>query len=310
LTAVIYLWTFFFLIFPFTTLPTAIYLAWVMYWDEAPRNGSRKPILKDIPLTKYFVEYFPITLSRKSAPLDAQKKYVFAYHPHGIIGLGSFGAFATHAAGFKDKFPGIDIRLLTLDQNLKTPIIREVLLGFGVCSCSRKACDQILQRGPGSAICLVVGGAAESLETQCGTYRLVLGRKGFIQVAIENDADLVPVIAFGETDAYETFSAAPGTLLREIQTWLQKKINFTVPIFWGRGMFNTNFGMLPKRRPIHVFTGEPLSVKPFRDQGLEGQQLVDAVHHAYVAALRRLFDENKDACEAGIKRKESLTIIK
>jgi 2-acylglycerol O-acyltransferase 2 len=230
--------------------------------------------------------------------------------PHGIIGLGSFGAFATHAAGFQEKFPGIDIRLLTLDNNFKVPILREILLGFGVCSCSRKSCNAILNRGPGSAICLVVGGAAESLETQAGTYRLVLDRKGFVQVAVENDADLVPVIAFGETDAFETFSAKPGTILREIQVFIQRKIKFTVPIFWGRGMFNTNFGFMPKRRPIHVVTGEPLSVKPFRDRGLEGEALVDAVHKAYIAALRRLFDENKDANEPGIKRKESLTIIK
>jgi 2-acylglycerol O-acyltransferase 2 len=310
LTPVVYMWMFFFLIFPLTTLPTAAYLAWIMYWDESPRNGSRRPLLKDVPLAKYFVEYFPITLWRKSVPLDSKRKYVFAYHPHGIIGLGSFGAFATHAAGFQEKFPGIDIRLLTLDSNFKVPIFREILMGFGVCSCSRRSCDTILQRGPGSAICLVVGGAAESLETQRGTYRLVLGRKGFVQVAVDNDADLVPVIAFGETDAFETFSAAPGTLLRAVQDWIQKKIKFTVPIFWGRGMFNTNFGMMPKRRPIHVVTGEPLQVKPFRDQGLEGEELVNAVHRAYIAALRRLFDENKDECEAGIKRKESLTIIK
>jgi len=310
MTPIIYMWTFFFLIFPFTTLPTAAYIAWMLYWDEAPRDGSRKPLLKDVPFAKYFVEYFPITLSRKSAQLDPSKKYVFAYHPHGIIGLGAFGAFATHAAGFQEKFPGLDMRLLTLDNNFKVPIIREVLLGFGVCSCSRKACDKILGKGPGSAITLVVGGAAESLETQKGTYRLVLGRKGFVQVAVDNDAELVPVIAFGETDAFETFSAKPGTLLRDIQVFIQRKIKFTVPIFWGRGIFNTNFGLMPKRRPIHVFTGEPLSIKPFRERGLEGEALVDAVHKAYIAALRRLFDENKDACEPGVQRKESLTIIK
>ena len=79
LTPLVYLWMFFFLIFPFTTLPAAAYIAWMLYWDESPRNGSRKPILKDVPLAKYFVEYFPITLWRRSPLLDPTRKYVFAY---------------------------------------------------------------------------------------------------------------------------------------------------------------------------------------------------------------------------------------
>jgi hypothetical protein len=46
--------------------------------------------------------------------LDPEKTYVFGYHPHGIISMGAAVCFATNACGFEEKFPGIDIRVLTL----------------------------------------------------------------------------------------------------------------------------------------------------------------------------------------------------
>jgi 2-acylglycerol O-acyltransferase 2 len=311
LTVIVYLWTFVLLIFPLTTLPTVSYLIWALYMDDSPHNGKRKPFLQEISLGKYFVDYFPITLIRASPPLDPSRKYVFVYSPHGIAGLGAFGAFATEAAGFHEQFPGINLRLLTLEQNFKIPLIRELLLSCGMCSCSRKSCDQLLQRGPGSAICLVVGGAAEALEAEAGTYRLVLKRKGFIRVAIDNQADLIPIIAFGETDAFFTIpsNVNPSNRLlyqtyKSFQHIIKKYIGFVIPIFWGR------FGFMPRRIPIRVITGEPIIVETFQKQlGLQGEELVDAVHSAYVAAIRRLFDENKLDVGKGIQIKEELKFV-
>jgi len=206
---------------PFILVP---YLVWIHFVDKAPRTGSRQPRLRDISMGTHFVDYFPITLQRGSPPLDPSRKYVFCYHPHGIISLGAIGCFGLNSAGFPELFPGIDRRLLTLDSNFKVPFLREILLELGVCSVARQSCDAILNRGPGSAICIVVGGAAESLETQAGTYRLVLKRKGFVRVAVENGADLVPVFAFGETDAFSVLSSDSDSTLRKWQVWAQKKM--------------------------------------------------------------------------------------
>lgn len=55
--------------------------------------------------------------------------------------------------------------------------------------------------GPGSALTIVVGGAAESLSAHPGTADLTLKRRmGFIKLAIRQGADLVPVFSFGEND--------------------------------------------------------------------------------------------------------------
>jgi 2-acylglycerol O-acyltransferase 2 len=71
----------------------------------------------------------------------------------------------------------------------------------GVCSVSKRSCANILSHGPGHAITIVVGGAAESLSAHPGTADLTLRKRfGFIKMAIREGADLVPVFSFGEND--------------------------------------------------------------------------------------------------------------
>ena len=71
----------------------------------------------------------------------------------------------------------------------------------GVASVSKQACANILSKGPGEAITIVIGGAAESLSAHPGTADLTLKKRfGFIKMAIREGADLVPVFSFGEND--------------------------------------------------------------------------------------------------------------
>lgn len=48
---------------------------------------------------------------------------------------------------------------------------------MGICSVSKQSCSNILRRGAGQAITIVVGGAAESLAARPGTADLTLRRR-------------------------------------------------------------------------------------------------------------------------------------
>jgi len=48
---------------------------------------------------------------------------------------------------------------------------------MGVCSVSKESCQNILGQGGGSAIIIVVGGAAESLSARPGTADLTLRKR-------------------------------------------------------------------------------------------------------------------------------------
>jgi 2-acylglycerol O-acyltransferase 2 len=89
----------------------------------------------------------------------------------------------------------------TAESNFQLPFYRDILLLHGICSVSRSACANVLAKGPPNAIAIVIGGAAESLSAHPGTADLTLKKRfGFIKIALQEGADLVPVFSFGEND--------------------------------------------------------------------------------------------------------------
>lgn len=110
-------------------------------------------------------------------------RYIFGYHPHGVISMGVMGAFGTNVlrnepfeppAKFlapifyepREKnrlFPGIGpIFPLTLNAQFGLPFYRDYLLSLGLTSASGANIRKILTNGDNS-VCLVIGGAQESL---------------------------------------------------------------------------------------------------------------------------------------------------
>jgi len=94
------------------------------------------------------------------------------------------------ATGFSEAFPGITPHLLTLASNFHMPFYRDIILAMGICSVSKRSCSNILKRGPGSAITIVVGGAAESLSARPGTADLTLRKRQVIPFPI-NEPNLI-----------------------------------------------------------------------------------------------------------------------
>lgn len=73
-------------------------------------------------------------------------------------------------------------------------------------------------RGKGHSITIAIGGATESLYASPGTMNLVLRRRtGFVRVALQTGASLVPVIHFGENELYDTIRGSSTSGLRRFQ---------------------------------------------------------------------------------------------
>jgi hypothetical protein len=138
---------------------------------------------------------------------------------------------------------------------------------------------------------LLVGGAAESLESYPGRYRLVLRkRKGFIKIALETGTDLVPVFSFGENDLFSSVLISENSAFRTFQNKIKKWLSFGLPIFWGRGIFNYNFGLMPYRKPIHTVIGHPIPVQKVQDPT---DDQINELHELYIKELIKLFNEHK-----------------
>lgn len=107
---------------------TLLLFAWVVYDRNTSRQGGRR--VESVRKWRIWVHtrnFFPMTL-HKTAELDPKHNYMFGFHPHGIMSMGSFINFSTDATGFCDLFPGIKATVLTLRGWFYIPFIREYLL--------------------------------------------------------------------------------------------------------------------------------------------------------------------------------------
>merc|ERR1719482_1396756 len=183
-------------------------------------------------------DYFPVELRKMNpeAEFSPENVYLFGYHPHGVISVGCFMNFAASVTGFPSLFPGIDIRTATLGFNLRVPFFRELLLRLGVIAVSASSIKHMLSSGPGSAVVIVPGGAAEALDARPGAHELTLQkRNGFFRIALQQGAHLVPIYSFGENELYEQMPNRPGSTLRSIQEFMLRFCGYSVPYFFGAG---------------------------------------------------------------------------
>ncbi|KIW51200.1 hypothetical protein, variant [Exophiala xenobiotica] len=293
------------------------YLLYILLISEDSTNGTlsrRSNWLRRSKFWSAFASYFPARLHR-TVELEPTRKFIFGYHPHGIISHGAFAAFGTEALGFADLFPGITNTLLTLDTNFRVPLYRDYALAMGLASVSRESIENLLSRGGhngegmGRAVTIVIGGARESLDAKPHSLRLVLkSRKGFVKLAIRTGADLVPVLAFGENELYEQVDSVEHPWIHNLQMVVKRGLGFTVPLFHARGIFNYDVGLLPYRRSVNVVVGRPIKV--VQQGGRDGkvdESYLDEVHQRYVDELLWLWNEYKDTFATA--RKGELQIV-
>lgn len=287
-----------------------LYGLWFYFDFNTPKQGGyNKRIVKwwrTQRIHKYFRDYFP-TFLHKTADLPTGTNYLLVCHPHGVYPFGIYTSFASAANGIYEKFPGLNIRVATLPLQFWPFIRREWILSHGAVDCSRESLKYLLDTAKtiDNAVALVVGGAAEALDAHPGKHILTLkNRKGFVRIALETGAQLVPVYSFGENEVYQQVDNPRGSRLRTIQDLLKKHLGFSLPIINGRGIFNYSYGVLPHRRRIDTVVGMPLPVVRNKHPSTEE---VDQLHAEYIEALKHLFNENK--VKYGIPADEEFVIV-
>lgn len=100
-----------------------------IYDRSTPCKGSRPmKFFRSLFVWKYMKRYFPMRIV-KTAELPADRNYIVAAHPHGILSFGTFLTFCTEAPGFSELFPGLQRRYaVTLPIQYWFPIRRELLM--------------------------------------------------------------------------------------------------------------------------------------------------------------------------------------
>mmetsp|Transcript_7172 Transcript_7172/g.13583 ORF Transcript_7172/g.13583 Transcript_7172/m.13583 type:complete len:461 (+) Transcript_7172:40-1422(+) len=282
---------------PFSWYFAALYLAWVFYDNKTrgfPAPHRVRQAWRHSQIFEHFRDYFPVRLirSNKATVFDNKKNFLFCYHPHGVQSAGAF-AFASAACGFDELFPGLTACVQTLPINFNLPLMRENVIALGIGNASKSSLLNTLSPDkPGFSAVLVTGGAYESMYAQPYTSKVVLkSRAGFVKVALQSGASLVPVWGFGENNLYENLAAGSPRILRW-QRKIQRMISFAPLLVAGRGVFTYSGGLLPRRRPISVVIGDPIHVGA--PDPNPSNERINEVHQKYKDAVLALFNKYKD----------------
>ncbi|KAI5128081.1 2-Acylglycerol O-Acyltransferase 3 [Manis pentadactyla] len=104
-------------------------------------------------------------------------------------------------------------------------------LGLGLVSSDKASTAYLLSRpGGGQVAVLAVGGPLEALKTKPGVLSLrIRTQKGFIKLALEHGASLVPVFSFGENELFQQFPNPPGSWGRRAQEVMQPLLRVALP---------------------------------------------------------------------------------
>lgn len=277
-----------------------------IYTDrKAGVNGGRGQGVKwfrNLFCWKLFQTYFPAKL-HKTVDLPADRNYIFAAFPHGVLSTATFLNFATDTTGFYKLYPGIRSRPCTLNFHFIIPFFREILLNWGLASCASRSVMSMLAASnnpnhptnadgfTANAVVLVVGGAAESLHCRPNNYQVVLKkRKGFCKIALKTGAAVVPVIHFGEVDLFDQPPNPPGSALRNFQEWVKNSVGIAPVAGRGVGFFQYTYGIIPRQTPLNTVIGRPVETKKIDEPS---QADVDELHERFCKALNDLFEEYK-----------------
>lgn len=282
-----------------------IYGIFIYVDRKAGVNGGRgqgSKWFRNMYWLKLFQSYFPAKL-HKTVDLPADRHYIFAAFPHGVLSTSTFVHYATDTSGFYRLFPGIRTKPCTLNFHFVIPFFREILLGWGLASCSSQSVKHMLNASnnpnhpsnwdgnTSNAVVLVVGGAAESMNCRPNNYQLVLKkRKGFCKIALETGTSLVPVVQFGEVDLFDQPPNPPGSSLRKFQDWVKNTTGIAPAAGRGRGFFQYTYGIIPRRRPLNTVIGRPIEVSKIEKPTKED---VEKLHELFCKELTELFEEQK-----------------
>ncbi|KAG7516852.1 hypothetical protein JOB18_042000 [Solea senegalensis] len=280
---------------------STLYFIWLVKdWQTPERGGRRTKAVRNWRVWQHLRDYFPIKLV-KTAELNPNKNYILGCHPHGIMSAGAFVCFGTESCGFSDTFPGLRACLAVLAGLFRIPFFRDYIMSAGLYPVSKPSLGHLLSKsGKGNAVVIVIGGAAESLASSPGINTVfVKQRKGFVRVALEFGADLVPVYSFGENELFRQVIFSEGSISRRIQDLFKSVMGFAPCLFVGERM-----AILPYRSPVTTVVGSPIPVPKVVSPT---EEEVDRYHKLYMEGLSKLFHEHKVSC--GLSENHQLRII-
>ncbi|KAF4133411.1 Diacylglycerol acyltransferase domain-containing protein [Phytophthora infestans] len=258
-----------------------LYLPAFLSGAQKTAKGNPWPAFRSSHIWGLSAKFLGIKVIREQE-LGSNKKYIFGFHPHGIIVLSRVSTYG----GNWEKVLTLWVLLVFFDSigRLDDVLGRELCLWLGGVDASRSTADKVLNDG--TSIVVYPGGVLEIFKTDPNSKvnELVLKKRlGFVKLAMRHGAELVPSFVFGEKWLYNMWNPPQGLI-----DFFRKTLRIPVIIFWGKFMWMPK--QPPKGKRFGVVYGKPIPTKLTANPS---EEEIRAVHTQYVAEIQRLFSEYK-----------------
>ena len=212
--------------------------------------------------------YFEFEVIRE-CNLSVDDKLLFAALPHGLFPVG-----LPMAAGLSEQILQYDNLSTAVASNLfNVPFISPLLTWLGCIPATREKIIDTLER---EKRCLImpdgIMGAFCSNKDEEIVY--LEQRKGFVKVALQTGASIVPIYCFGHTQLFDVYSN--GLLVG-----MSRFIQFSIIFYWP---------IVPRKRKITMVIGSPLIVEKVSEPT---DEQINVVHSTFKERVVQLFDIHK-----------------
>ena len=197
-----------------------IYWIYPLLFKETYETHSENSQFRSINYLDYIQKYYPWKTFYKD--IYDNGPYIIACYPHGIFPVNWFAQFVSHK--LKPIF-------LCASVVFRSPGSKEILRVFGGVPATNKSIDNALKQNrsvlltPGGVreILLAKGGSwnksiSKSYGHDEGRYMYILRRMGFIKAAYRTKTPIIPAIAVGADEMYDSISIKSDLLKKFMGT--------------------------------------------------------------------------------------------
>lgn len=218
--------------------------------------------------------------------LTADKPYVVALEPHSALPTAIPVAFGMRSQLLPEALRGRTHGLVS-SVCFKVPIVRHLYYWWGFRPITGRCMRRLLSRN--RSVVMVPGGVQECLlmEHEGVEVAFLRKRKGFIRVAMQSGADIVPAFAFGQSQTYKWLRPGPPLFSQEAVKALSRQIGMVPLVLLGR------WGSpVPHRSRLTVVLGPPMRL-PQHDS--PSDEVLQHYLDIYISQLEGMFERHKAA---------------
>lgn len=234
-------------IYLFFIIPWQIYLTFLVIFLTIVYTlpmDTWPPFKRVYFLTVMACKYFSLRIV-VDAPHDLATPSIYALEPHGIAPCAQ--PIQNHINAF---LLGESFHLLVANAAFWMPVYNIILKLWSARPADSKTFLRTLESG--ESVGLIPGGIAEMFEVDNtpphDEYEVlhIHNRKGFIKLALQTGAQIIPCYCFGNTQVFHTMKT-------DFQQWISRQLG--IPLIWFWGVYGLP---IPLRKPLLNVIGRPI----------------------------------------------------